>query len=70
MVDGLFDNVQIFDRQFRLLMAFGRPGHEYGEFWLPAGIFIDSNDLIYVSDYYNKRVQIFQYLKEDAIIKK
>jgi hypothetical protein len=30
---------------------------------LPAGIFIDGQDRIYVADSYNRRIQIFQYLK-------
>jgi hypothetical protein len=30
--------------------------------FLPAGIFIDKRDRIYVADSYNKRIQIFQYL--------
>jgi DNA-binding beta-propeller fold protein YncE len=68
-VDGLFDNIQIFDKDFRLLMAFGGPGNGYGQFWLPAGIYIDPNDTIYVSDNYNKRIQIFQYLKGDVSAK-
>ncbi len=63
VVDALFDNVQIFNRDGGLLMAFGGPGTGYGEFCLPTGIFI-KNDTIYVSDSYNKRVQVFQYLKE------
>ena len=63
VVDALFDNIQIFDQSGRLLMAWGGPGHAYGRFWLPSGIFIDDNDRIYVADTYNKRVQVFQYLK-------
>jgi hypothetical protein len=65
VVDGLFDNVQIFDKRGRLLMAFGEHGTGYGDFWLPTGIYIDNNDLIYISDSSNRRVQIFKYLKED-----
>ncbi len=68
-MDALFDNIQIFDAEGRLLMAFGRPGSDYGEFWLPSGLFIDSNDRIYVSDSYNKRIQVFQYMKENEFIK-
>jgi hypothetical protein len=48
-------------------MSFGKSGKGYGEFWLPSGIFIDSRDRIHVSDSYNKRVQIFQYLKDGEI---
>jgi DNA-binding beta-propeller fold protein YncE len=66
VVDALFANVQIFDREGRLLLAFGRPGTEPGEFWLPNDIFIDAQDRIYVSDTYNQRVQVFQYLHHET----
>ena len=42
----------------------GQSGRRTGEFALPSGMFIDKDDKIYVSDTYNKRVQVFQYLKE------
>jgi DNA-binding beta-propeller fold protein YncE len=64
VVDAIFDNIPIFNKTGRLLMDFGRLGEELGEFWMPAGIWIDKNDKIYVADSYNKRVQIFQYLKQ------
>ena len=35
-----------------------------GKFQLPAGMFIDSEDRIYVVDQLNRRVQVFQYLGE------
>jgi len=63
--DALFDAVQIFDRHGRLLLAFGDSGSQPGQFWMPAGIFIDNHDTIYVADTYNRRVQIFRYLKGD-----
>jgi sugar lactone lactonase YvrE len=31
---------------------------------MPNGIFIDSEDRIYISDSYNQRIQIFEYLRE------
>jgi len=40
-------------------------GRGSGEFYLPSGIFIDEKDRIYISDSYNRRIQIFQYLKEE-----
>ena len=67
MVDALFDNVQVFNRDGKLLMSFGKPGQGLGEFWLPSGITIDSKDMIYISDSFNRRVQIFQYLKEGEL---
>ena len=51
-------------------MAFGGPGHKYGELWLPSGIFIDKNDYIYISDTYNKRVQVFKYMKGVDLLNK
>jgi DNA-binding beta-propeller fold protein YncE len=66
VVDALFDNVQVFDREGQLLLAFGGPGQAAGQFWLPSEILIDKEDRIYVADTYNERIQVFQYLKQDA----
>jgi DNA-binding beta-propeller fold protein YncE len=64
MVDALFDNVR-YSTGKGVADVLRKTGAT-GEFWLPSGIFIDSKDTIYISDSYNKRVQIFQYLKEGA----
>jgi ATP-dependent Lon protease len=40
VVDALFDNVQIFDDQSRLLLNWGEAGSAPGQFWLPNGIAI------------------------------
>jgi DNA-binding beta-propeller fold protein YncE len=64
VVDAAFDNFQIFDEQGRLYLYVGSAGSRPGFFWLPAGIHIDEHDRIYVVDSYNRRVQVFQYLKE------
>jgi DNA-binding beta-propeller fold protein YncE len=58
VVDALFGIVQVFDRQGRLLYYFG------SEFELPAGIYIDPRDRIYVADSYNRRVQVFRLKRE------
>ena len=60
-VDGLYDTVEMFNQQGELLMNFGRAGNHEGEFWLPGGIAV-SQDMIYVADSYNKRVQVFQLI--------
>ena len=62
VVEGLNDVVQIFDESGRLLLAFGGSGSGDGQFWLPSGIAI-VNDLVYVADSANRRVQMFEYLK-------
>ena len=38
---------------------FGRRGEGKGELDLPAGITVDTNDLVYVSEYDNGRVSVF-----------
>jgi DNA-binding beta-propeller fold protein YncE len=62
VVDARFENVQIFDRDGRLLLFFGSEGTGPGQFWLPAGIGIDPNDRIWISDTYNRRIQVFDYI--------
>ena len=61
MVEGAHDLVQVFDRDGRLLYYFGQEGTGFGDFRLPAGLFIDSKDRVFVVDSYNHRVQVFQY---------
>jgi DNA-binding beta-propeller fold protein YncE len=64
VVEGLHDVVQIFDQNGRFLLGFGEPGAGAGQFWLATGIAIAS-DRIYVSDSSNRRVQVFEYLREE-----
>jgi len=62
VVEGMNDVVQIFDPSGRLLLAFGESGAAEGQFWLPTGITI-VDDMVYVADSANRRVQVFEYLK-------
>ena len=63
VVEGLNDVVQVFDEGGALLLAFGESGSGAGQFWLPTGIAI-VNDVVYVSDSANRRIELFEYLKE------
>jgi hypothetical protein len=62
IVDAHFNALQIFDQTGAFLLSLGALGRDRGEFWLPAGIFIDEDDHIYVADSYNRRVQVFRYV--------
>jgi len=62
VVDGLWGMVQVFDRQGQLLYYFGSPGTHAGQFQLPAGLYIDHGDRVFVVDSFNRRVQVFQYV--------
>jgi len=44
-----------------LLYYFGGRGQGLGEFQLPAGLFVDHHDRIFVVDSFNRRVQVFRY---------
>ena len=35
-------------------------GVDFGEFWMPSGVFIDESDELYVCDTYNHRIQVFR----------
>jgi len=60
-VDGLGDMVHVFDREGRLLYYFGGSGTGPEEFQLPAGLFINRDDQIYVVDSFNRRIQVLRY---------
>jgi sugar lactone lactonase YvrE len=62
--DSLRNSIQVFNRQGKLLLIFGRAGIDRGQFNVPAGLCIDSKDRLYVADSYNYRAQMFQYLKQ------
>jgi hypothetical protein len=51
----------VFDQQGQLLYYFGKRGAAPGDFQLPAGLFIDHEDRVFVVDSYNRRVQVFRY---------
>ncbi len=63
-LDTDFCNFQIFDQENNLLLFVGAPGRAPGHFLVPSEIFIDEKDRIYVTDTFNHRIQVFQYLKE------
>ncbi|MFQ6032571.1 MAG: 6-bladed beta-propeller [Candidatus Zixiibacteriota bacterium] len=62
MADASFNNVQIFDKQGNLLLYFGNFGSGPANLRLPAGMFIDQKNQIYIVDQLNNRIQVYQYL--------
>jgi DNA-binding beta-propeller fold protein YncE len=64
VTDAAFSNFQIFDQQGNVLLYVGSLGPAPGQMHLPGGIAIDDQDLIYVADQLNRRVEVFQYLKD------
>lgn len=67
VVDGRFENVQVFDPSGRLLLFLGGEGTGPGEFWLPGGMFIEPSGRMWVCDTYNRRIQVFSYVRDAEI---
>ncbi len=63
VLDSEFNNFQVFNQNFEVLMHVGSIGKDIGKFWLPTFIYVDRReDKVYVSDYQNRRIQVFQFL--------
>jgi DNA-binding beta-propeller fold protein YncE len=65
VTDASFNNFQIFNDMGRLLLFVGTGGVTGpGEFSLPADIEVDDQGRIYVADQLNKRVQVFEMIRD------
>lgn len=52
-VDAGFENVQMFDKDGKLLMFFGGPYNGPGDMWLPANVIVDYDNTKYFEKYVN-----------------
>jgi sugar lactone lactonase YvrE len=66
--DAMLDVVRVFDAAGTLLFDFGGRGIHPGEFWMPSGIHINADDIILVADTYNRRVEVFRYLRKEQAL--
>ncbi len=57
--DDFNHRVQIYDKDFKLVTAFGKKGKGDGELTYPRGLAVDSQGSIYVADSWNHRIQKF-----------
>jgi DNA-binding beta-propeller fold protein YncE len=62
VVESYYDHLLIFDGEGRLLLPIGGTGKQPGQFYLPAGVWTDTHDRVYVADMFNGRVSVFQFL--------
>jgi len=64
VLDTDFCNFQIFDFDNNLLLFVGSPGTKYGKFFIPTSIYINKKtDKIYITDTWNARIVVLQYIK-------
>ncbi|HLA35355.1 MAG TPA: 6-bladed beta-propeller [Rhodocyclaceae bacterium] len=66
VVEAYFDHLLIFNRRGEFLMPIGGVGDAPGQFHLPAGVWVDVRNRVFVADMMNSRVQVFQFLGGDA----
>ena len=61
MTDYWGCRIQVFNPKGKYLREFGKEGNGDGELNSPAGIYIDSDDIVYVVEEDNNRVSVFTY---------
>lgn len=71
VIDSRKSAIIIYDRDGRLMLTTGtgNPSTHRMGFGMPASIFIDVNDRIYVADSLNKRFSVWQYLSQGYLAK-
>ena len=62
VIESMHDTLLVFDRQGRLLISIGGTGQDVGRFYLPAGVWVDRHNRVFIADMYNGRVAVFQFL--------
>ena len=61
VVESYYDYLLVFNHKGELLLPIGGSGHGVGQFYLPAGVWVEDT-YVYVADTFNGRVMIFEYL--------
>jgi len=64
VAESNYDHLLMFNSLGQRLLAIGGTGNKAGQFDLPAGIWVDKSDKVYVADILNRRISVFQYLRE------
>jgi tripartite motif-containing protein 71 len=59
VADSFSDRVQKFTNEGTFVTEFGSSGSGDGQFKFPHSIVVNPDGLVYVTDYFNSRVQVF-----------
>lgn len=65
VVDSYFDSLLVFDSEGTLLFHLGGTGYTTGNFFSPSAVWVDGANLVHLSDTFNGRVALFQFLGGD-----
>lgn len=66
VVESYHDYLLVYNRRGEFLLPIGGVGQGPGNFHLPAGVWVDARNRVFVADALNRRVAIFQFLGGDA----
>lgn len=66
VIESYHDHLLIFDRDGRFLLPIGGTGYATDNFYLPAGLWIDSRNRVYVADMFNGRIVTYHYLAAES----
>jgi len=66
VVESEFDYLLIYNRRGEFLIPIGGVGSGPGKFHLPAGVWVDAHNRVFVADMLNGRVAVFQFLGGDV----
>jgi sugar lactone lactonase YvrE len=65
VVESYYDQLLVYDRDGRFLMPIGGgAGQGAGQYYLPSAVFVDEADRVWVTDSFNGRVVVYQFLAE------
>jgi DNA-binding beta-propeller fold protein YncE len=59
VVNNLTHTIYGFDKKGKEVFSFGGMGSENEKFYLPNGLFVDSDDQVYITDTLNQRVSVY-----------
>ncbi len=62
VTESFYDYLLIYDDNGQFLLPIGGTGADAGRFFLPAGLWMDQQERLYVADMFNGRVMVLQYL--------
>jgi len=62
VVESYYDHLLVFSPRGELLLAFDGSRQGIGKFDLPAGVWVDAGNRVFVADMLNGRIPVFQFL--------
>ncbi len=66
VVESYYDHLLVLRSRGALPAAIGGLGRDAGQFYLPAGLWVDERDRVFVADMFNGRVVVLQFLGGEA----